>query len=952
MTPGRSFLLIPKCLLILLLPARLHSAEPAAKDLEFFEKKIRPVLVEHCYECHSTAAQTRKALKGGLFLDSKQGVLTGGDSGPAIVPGKAKDSLLIQSLHYVGETKMPRKGKLPDAVIADFETWVNSGAPDPRSAIVKKQRGLSIEEGRKFWAYQPIRKSPVPKISEAKSEIDSFVLAKLKNAGLQSVPQAEPVTLIRRLTYDMTGLPPTSVEVAAFVRASAAAPDEAYAELVDRLLASPQFGERWGRHWLDVARFGESITLRGTIFKEAWRYRDYVIDTFNQDVPYDRFLREQVAGDLLPADSVAQKRRQLIATTFLVLGNTNLEEQDKRQLVMDVVDEQLDAISKGFLAQTITCARCHDHKFDPIPTRDYYALAGILRNTKTLKHANLSQWLEMPLPEAPDREELLREHEKSVANLQQEITALKTVLAKEGKPANPNKPKVRAIADLPGIVVDDAKARKIGEWKSSTFSGSYVGAGYIHDEDKEKGKKTLTFQPEIPKTGKYEVWLAYSADSNRCDKVPVTIFSADGEKTVYVNEKRPPDIEGLFHSLGQFTFEKTGQGFVIVSNEGTHGHVIADALVFIPIDQLAGLGEQKPAVQEKPSAAAEKLKGLEERLKKLQASGPKREMTMSVEEEKTIEDARIHIRGSVHTQGDKAPRGFLQVALRGQAPAFPPNESGRRQLADWLASPDNPLSARVYVNRCWHWLFGSGLVRTTDNFGTTGELPSHPELLDYLASTFMEDGASTKKLVRRMVLSSTYRQASVVGSKSAQLDPENRLLSHANRRRLEAECIRDTILLVSGQLKLDRGGPGYKSDLGADYGYKHSQTRRSVYLPVFRNALPEIFEVFDFADPSVGTGRRNTSTVAPQALFMMNNPFVIEQAHLTAQRLLAEPQRNDADRLTRAFQLVLGRPPSTGERQVAEKFLQSGGIDAKEQLKVWGQFVQTLFACIDFRYVN
>ena len=785
-----------------------------------------------------------------------------------------------------------------------------------------------------------------------RNDIDAFILTRLEEKGLHQAPPADPATLIRRVSYDLTGLPPTPEEVDAFIQAVADKPQTAYEELVDRLLASPRFGERWGRHWLDVARFGESITLRGTLFKEAWRYRDYVIDGFNRDVPFDRFVREQVAGDLLPADSVEQKRRQLIATTYLALGNTNLEEQDKTQLVMDVVDEQLDAIGKGFLAQTITCARCHDHKFDPIPTRDYYALAGILRNTRTLKHANVSQWLELPLPEPPERERILREYEEKVAELQREIAALKAVVAKATKPANPNKPTVRAVADLPGIVVDDVQAKKVGVWKHSTYSGSYVGAGYIHDDDANKGEKTLTYQPDIPRTGKYEVRLAYSPGANRCTNVPITVFSADGEKTVYVDEQKPPEIEGLFHVLGQFTFEKSGQGFVIISNEGTKGHVVADAVLFIPVEKLAELKEAKPALPDVVLPEAEKLKSLEAQLKKQMATGPRRDLTMSVEEEKTVEDVRVHIRGSVHSLGEKVPRGFLQVATLGTSPTLPANESGRRQLAEWLASPENPLTARVYVNRAWHWLCGSGLVRTTDNFGTTGERPSHPELIDHLARRFMEDGWSTKKLVRRIVLSQTYRQASTADAKSMQLDPENRLWSHANRRRLDAECLRDTILSVSGQLQTDMGGPSFKPDLAADYGFKYTERRRSVYVPVFRNALPELFEVFDFADPSVCTGTRTTSTVAPQALFLMNNPFVLEQARATAQLLLEESHPDNVARIVRAFRLILGRCPSAGEERIVAEFLRKLGKDEKSRRDGWARFVQTLFASIDFRYVK
>jgi hypothetical protein len=951
-------LLALSCTLILL-PFDTQAADDP-KGIAFFESKIRPVLVESCYECHSAAAIATKKLRGGLLLDTREGLLKGGDTSPAIVPGKAKDSLLVKVLHQGGDVKMPPKGKLPASVIADFETWINMGAPDPRVGAVVKQKGLSLEEGRKFWAFRPVTKPTVPQVrnpeTAIRNEIDAFIRAQLDAKGLAPSPEADPVTLIRRVYFDLIGLPPTPEEIDAFVKAYSAKPQTAYEELVDRLLASPHFGERWGRHWLDVARYAESMTLRGFVFKEAWRYRDYVIDSFNNDVPFDRFIREQIAGDLLPTDSMDQRRRQLIATSYLTLGNTNLEEQDKKQLVMDVVDEQLDAISKGILAQTITCARCHDHKFDPIPTKDYYAIAGILKNTKTLEHANVSKWLEMPLPADPEREKVLKEHEASVVALQKEIAALKGVVAKSTKPANPNKPTVRLAKDLPGIVVDDSDAKKVGEWKTSTYSGSYVDEGYIHDEDKGKGEKTLTFHPMIPKTGKYEVRLAYSAATNRCDKVPVTIFSADGEKMVYVDEKKTPEIEGLFHSLGQYTFEKSGQGFVIIETEGTKGHVIADAVVFIPVEELGTLKEARPMVDEKAKPDADKLKALEDKLKKLQASGPKRELTMSVQEEKKIDDVRVHIRGIVHNLGELAPRGFLQVAMTGPTPKFPTNESGRRQLADWLASKDNPLTARVFANRAWHWLFGSGLVRTTDNFGTTGEKPSHPELLDYLATRFMEDSWSTKKLVRLIVLSHTYRQSAVDPKSEIRNpkseDPENRLFARQNRRRMDAECIRDTILWVSGQLKLDAGGPTFKTDLAADYGFKHADTRRSVYSPVFRNSLPELFEAFDFADPSVCTGKRNVSTVAPQALFLMNNPFAIQQARAAAQRLLDEKDVDDGARVAKAFRLTLGRVPSEKEKAIATAFLNESGSDSKKRLEVWSQFVQTLIASVDFRYVE
>jgi Protein of unknown function (DUF1553)/Protein of unknown function (DUF1549)/Planctomycete cytochrome C len=918
-------------LLGLILGPAGRAADP---DFDFFEKKIRPVLAEHCFKCHSAEVERAGKLKGGLFLDSRDGVLKGGETGPAIVAGKPAESRLIRALRYDGEVRMPPKGKLSDAIVADFEKWVRIGAPDPRvNSGSRRAVGMTLEEGRKFWAYKPVAAPAPPPVKEtewATNEIDRFILAKLEEKGLKPSPDADRTTLARRVFFDLTGLPPTPEEVDAFIANN---DPRAFDNLVDRLLTSPRFGERWGRHWLDVARFGESLTLRGFILKEAWRYRDYVIEAFDRDLPFNQYVREQIAGDLLPAASLDDRRRQLVATTFLALGNTNLEEQDKAQLRMDVVDEQLDVIAKGFLAQTVTCARCHDHKFDPIPTADYYALAGILRNAKAMEHANVSKWIEVPLPGTPAEEAELRKHEAAVAALQARIKA-------ETAKAGPMVVKVLPVADVPGIVVDDVQAKKVGEWQHSTHSGTYIGDGYLHDQNSGKGEKTLTFQPDLPGAGRYEVRLAYSPGTSRSEAVPVTVFSADGEKTVHVDMRKAPPLDGRFVSLGEYRVEKNGQGYVIIATEGTKGHVTADAITFIQLDAPA---KREPAPR---TGDGNTVKALEAELKRLQESGPKRQMVMTVVEEAKIEDAKVHVRGSVHNLGPAATRGFLKVA--GGVPAMlPVNQSGRKELAEWIASADNPLTARVIVNRGWHWLFGSGLVRTTDNFGTTGELPSHPELLDHLAARFVADGWSVKRLVRSIVLSRTYRQ-SAANPAAANADPENRLFARTNRRRLEAECIRDNMLAVSGQLAPDRGGPTYPASLPADYGYKSMDTRRSVYLPVFRNAMPESLEAFDFADPSVVTGQRNVSTVAPQALFLLSHPFPAEQARHATERLLAESLPDDAARLTRVYRLALGREPTAGERAVAGRFLARGG-DAKE---AWTGLFHALFASADFRYVD
>jgi hypothetical protein len=493
---------------------------------------------------------------------------------------------------------------------------------------------------------------------------------------------------------------------------------------------------------------------------------------------------------------------------------------------------------------------------------------------------------------------------------------------------------------------------------NSQYTKRYIGDGYSHDLDKGKGKKTLSFLPRLPADGKYEVRFAYTSGGNRSADVPVTVFSADGEKTTRVNEKKAPPIGGRFISLGRYRFEVNGQSFVIVSNEGTTGHVIADAVQFIPV-KLLDTAKAKPAAKKQPATSPETAKAqreltrIEAELKQLQTQGPKRPMTMSVIEKKEILDLPIHIRGSIRNLGDVVPRGVLQVATRGTGPKMPGDQSGRLQFANWLADSQNPLTARVMVNRVWHWLFGAGIVRTVDNFGTTGESPSHPQLLDYLAIKFVEEDWSVKKIVRAMVLSRTYRLLTAVEKRAQSADPENRLLSRMNRRRLDAECLRDSMLAIAGTIKLEAGGPSFNKNLASDYGYRYSDTRRSVYAPVFRNSLPELFEAFDFANPSMVTGRRTVSTVAPQALFLMNHPFVMDNARRAAEKLCKDIPNNDGIRIRTAFRLTLGRLPTKKEYNLAAEFVKEKQPGSgKSQVETWAKLYQSLFASIDFRYLR
>jgi cytochrome c553 len=959
---------------------------PDKAALAFFESKIRPVLVKECYSCHlaesrgGTAGMV-KGPRGGLILDTREGLLKGGNSGKVIVPGKPTESLLIKALHGDGVPEMPPPGrnrKLSDEVIADFEKWVKMGAPDPRveaSGGETPVLGMSVAKGREFWSFRPVTAQAAPAVKNAASvasDIDRFILAALEAKGLSPAADADPRTLIRRVYIDLIGLPPSPEEVAAFVNDKS--PD-ALAKVVDKLLASPRFGERWGRHWLDLARYADSNGKDENLtFHEAYLYRDYVIRAFNQDKPFNRFIVEQLAGDLLPADTQAARDELLTATGFLVIGPKILAERDKPKLRMDVVDEQLDTTGKSFLGLTLGCARCHDHKFDPVPTADYYALAGILMSTRTvdgikLGNAAVSGWMLRPLgiPE-PEKVAVSRKvHEARLKKVQDDIKTVKASLA-----AAQAKASMRSPGSLAGITVDDKDAKLVGMWKASVFTKPYVGEGYIHDDKTGKGEKSATFTPKLPKAGEYEVFIAYTSGSSREKAVPVTIVFDGAEKTVFVDQTKPPKIDGLFHSLGKFKFRAGDAGSVTIANKGTEGHVIVDAVRFVPVGELAknpemGMGvpaEVKAAVAEN-EAKLKKLEAEEAAIKKDAPPPPK--MVMAVRDEAKIEDAKINIRGNPYQLGAVAPRGFLQVATTTK-PTLPINQSGRLQLAEWIASDANPLTARVAVNRVWYHLFGSGLVRTVDNFGIQGEKPSHPELLDYLARKFVADGWSHKKLIREIVLSHAYRLSVKADEALVKADPENRLFGRANRRRVEAEVIRDTILTVSGKLDLAGGGPvvSHFPDRAIDNDSKggfNTDTilKRAVYLPVIRNDLTPLFEVFDFADPDVADGQRDTTTVSTQALYLMNSTFANTHAKLAAERLMAD-SKDDARRLELLFRRALGRAPTATETEKATKFvveyqkrietLGTGQRPKNPELAAWQAVCLSVFGCNEFRFVE
>lgn len=911
---------------------------PTTEQLDFFEKRIRPVLVQHCYQCHSQQAAKKDELRGGLLLDSRAGVLAGGESGLTLVAGNPAEGTLLSSLNY-DFYEMPPSGKLPAEVIADFKVWIEMGAADPREGDVVKTTAIDIQAGKEFWAYRPIKVKDVPEHQGARTSIDAYIGSALKTAGLKPAKKASRQVLIRRLYYDLLGLPPTPEQIEAFVIDDG---HEAYAKLVHELLKSPRFGERWGRHWLDVVRYAESVTLRGLIYDQAWRYRDYVIESFNDDVPLNEFIKQQISGDLLETDDYQQRRKNLIATAYLAMGNNNLEDQDKAKLRMDAVDEQLETIGRGLLGQTIGCARCHDHKFDPIPTKDYYALAGILKSTESIVNANVGRWVEEELP-------LPVEQLKASQKVREQLVILKSELAKLTKDS-----KVGAIGveDVMGIVVDDADAVLTGTWKKSNSVKRFVGSGYQFASS-GAADTTAIFQPSEELEGVYEVRFAYAYENNRPKQLSVEVWDADGSRVTVLNETTVPAVDGHFDSLGTYRFEKGMKPRVIVdTSKSSAGAVVIDAVQFLTKQQVANSAKvMSPENQNDPQAIAARVKELEAEVKELEKRVPKKEVYMTVREQKEIADTQVHIRGDVHNLGDDVPRGFLQVASYGASPVISQGESGRVELGNWITSDSNPLTSRVFANRVWGWLMGVGLVRTPDNFGVTGENPSHPELLDYLATQLKTNGWSTKQLIFEIVMSDAYQRVSSPTEALQNQDPENRLLGYMNRRRMDAESILDAMLQVSGKLDLTMGGPTIVSGTKNDYGYPHKGYRRAVYWPVFRNSLPEVFQVFDYPNPSVVVGQRDVSSTSPQALFMLNNSKVIEYCDLAAQRYLAMAELDDQTRFALISLAVLGREPTQRELEVSLAFVQQANSQQMRR-QIWARVIQAVFASVDFRYIN
>jgi cytochrome c553 len=1057
------------------------SSDRAAAEA-FFESKIRPILIERCLECHGA-----EKAKAGLRLDMGPQALAGGDSGAAIVPGKPEESLLIQVVRYTGDLKMPPRSKLPDAEIALLADWVKQGAlwpqvgSEPGSGGAPRNAGAITDEDRRFWAFQIPQPAALPanqNTSWAREPLDRFVLADLERAGLTPAPPADRPTLIRRATLDLHGVPPTPGEVAEFLQDDSPL---AFERVVDRLLASPRYGERFGRHWLDVVRYADSNGLDENLaYANAFRYRDYVVQSLNADKPFDQFLHEQLAGDLLPTTGrVEDLLERTVATGFLSLGAKMLAEDDPVKMQMDIIDEQVDTLGRAVLGLTLGCARCHDHKFDPLTQDDYYSLAGIFKSTKTMENFSVvARWQELPLA-APEVVSARAAQQQRIDLVQAHIArAVQTESSAVLGQAR------RSLGDL--LLAAESQERldtllaRVQSVGPPVGQPAPAGALLIEAEDFARGNVNkvrdgygqgigvlvnagqtpnfVEYDLQIPQAGVYQIELRYAAAAARPNRLTIGKQLLRGDAAGKVTGSWNPDTQTWF--VEAVVALEAGPVIVRLENPGPFPHI--DKLLLAPVqdDQArpadfqmawkdAATRRQRPLVagfippvmqtlaahKAKPDSiwstwhefaarergeaplppqteglpgkirerllapptpstlselaarytqlgieatarwdelqsreATRSLNGLsDEVLEALRqtlfaADGPLRlpspaeelfaepirqELAAQRQEKKALEESlpkfpeamavtdgkpenlRIHLRGSHLNMGAETSRRFPQVFPNSAERGVNASQSGRLDLAHWLTDRRNPLTARVIANRVWQWHFGEALVRSPDNFGRLGERPTHPELLDFLAVRLQDQGWSLKTLHREILLSATWQMSTRFQPEAAEKDPENRLWWRFNRRRLEAEALRDSILAVAGTLDSNMGGTllptpnrAYVTSTANINPVVYDPPRRSLYLPVVRSALYDVFQAFDFADPSVQSGRRDTTTVAPQALFLMNSDLVLKQTRELARQLLAPADQTDTQRVVELYQRALGRSPRPPEVERSLGFVQ------------------------------
>jgi len=1242
----RPWLLFIVSLVYFLFCVNGYSQEEAKFDaagLKFFESKIRPLLIQYCYECHSSDADE---YEGGLSVESRQALLKGGDSGAAIVPFKPAESWLMAAIEYSDDFyQMPPESKLPPEAIAVFKKWIEMGAPDPRLAVEsgdREPRVIDFEQSRNFWAFKTPQRPALPRVKNkawVSNPIDTFILSELERSELTPAIAADRRTLIRRVTFDLTGLPPTATEINEFL---ADASPLAYETLVERLLASPRYGERWGRKWLDVARYADSNGLDENLaYVNAFRYRDYVVRVWNQDLSFADFLQQQLAGDLLdPQQDASPQERldRLTATGFLSIGPKMLACDDGQKMEMDIIDEQIDTMSRAFMGLTMGCARCHDHKFDPIPSKDYYALASIFKSTKTMENFNVvARWHEYSL-DTPESKAAQEKHNAAVKRLDEELAALqkesrqtlresqqrllaKYLIAASKFVSVNSKPIADGHNVIGNFIRDGIAVENSIVWEAEKFQ-----RGTLQAETTNYGKEVgvllqqgfAEYDVELEEAGDYQLELRYAAVDSRpmvltingtvvdtnvaahttgtwfadsqtwfvegvfelsagkniirlareggpvphVDKIllvkaapissleDLTSVLADTPTTevdgLLLQEaeeyargsigKIPPIVQNTsgtttFLNYAEYDFEITvagnyrlewlytqaesrgGKLFVdgrlvdadaanaitgsfqssevkwfvggvfqfaagkhtlrwqrlgttphfdkialiptsdnvtyhsggdhknlaeiedVAIAQGLHAEYLRQWVDFLLMtisqrdEPLLGLllrdrDEQQAAFAQLGDAAEQRLRtilsagtssvagdttskskddsvvqwlvtkaiavdgpfrdpkeidklvaeksqleitAIVESKAKLTAAQPQVGKAMGVTEGK-VEDLAIHIRGNYLTLGESTERGFLEVVDQVSAVPIPVEASGRMQLAQWLTDAKHPLTSRVFVNRLWLWHFGKGLQRSPDNFGLLGQRPTNQPLLDWLAVEFIEQGWSIKQMHRLMLLSSTYQMSSIFDARANHVDPENRLWWRFNRRRLDAEEVRDALLAVGNDIDLQMYGQLLSS---ADRAYvtgtgskrtTYDYNRRSVYLPILRSALYNVFIAFDFADPSVIQGQRKNTVVTPQALFMMNSKLVQEEASRLAQRVLQEDVGTDSERINVLYEIVYGRMATSEDVDKCHQFLQryrdlstqhmDDDVSTAGDLVVWQGLCRVLLAANEFVYLD
>jgi len=1068
--------------------AQSGNQEPSSAQLEFFEKRVRPVLANNCWKCHGPDEQ-----EGGLRLDSRRSILAGGDTGPAVVPAKPDESELITAVNYSADGyQMPPTGKLEAEAIAALTEWVAMGAPwpgeDSQPAGEGNGGGIDLQARARHWSFQPITQPVPPKVADhgrVRSPIDRFILSRLESEGLQPAAEADRRTLLRRVTFDLIGLPPHPSEIRRFLDDSTPG---AYERAVDRLLSSPRYGERWGRHWLDLVRFAET---GGHEFDydiaHAWQYRDYVIRAFNADVPYDQLTIEHIAGDLVEAprrEPVSDRNESVIGTGFYWFGQGKHSPVDLRAEECDCVDNQLDVLGKTFLGLTIACARCHDHKFDAITTRDYYALAGFLQSSR-------QQWADInPQAETHRKVESLiklgKRSQNSIAEHLEQVRVLPDketadawheqlqeaaddahsfwdpwrVLAAVKDPqefAKHRNEMLRATRDQQQVIADNLKDAVVFEdfedgsydgWTNFSFAfgtaptragelildssvdapaARFLAGGLAHS-GRISGRLQGTLRSETFTIDKR--YIHYRAARTAGKKSPgrqlkngqISLI-VDGFQYIrnplygHFTINLPNDGQVRWHTqnLGKFL----GKRAYIEVEDADDGWISLDRILF----------SDHPPPPEAPNPAALSLLGnesidspialaaayrdlLQTSLTSLGSSvlGSSRASDLKVDVlnwllrpnslvptdttaaiEKTIvachqdreriehtipqpvralamvdgtsENEHVLIRGNHRKPGDQVERRFLEV-FAGVDEQPVSNGSRRLELAHQIVDPDNPLAARVLVNRLWHYHFGRGLVASVDNFGRLGETPTHPELLDFLAAEFLRSGWSIKHMQRMMVLSATYRMSSAMNDETAErTDPQNKLLHRMSVRRLEGEIIRDSILALSGRLDRKmygrsimphlsefmegRGRPGRSGPLDGD-------GRASIYINVRRNFLTPMFLAFDYPTPFTTVGKRSVSNVPAQALTLMNNPFILLQARVWAEQLIGDTEPDAGKRIQQAYESALGRPPTDGELAGAREFIasQAAVFDGPDDPRTWTDFCHVLMNVKEFVFVH